>query len=235
MRKRTSPNESNRQTWLKETLQQLRPDSRLLDAGAGQLKNKPLCSHLDYVSQDFCTYDGATDSTFSNSGLHAGAWDTADIDVVSDITEIPLADESFHAVLCSEVLEHVPDPVAALGELCRLVEPEGKLILTAPFASLVHMAPFHFSSGFSQYWYRYHLRLNGFTIEELVPNGDWFSLLQQEVSRLGSQERSLRSWTWPMAYALSVLFDGYYRLRPDNGDSELACFGWHCLATKDSS
>ena len=51
-------NELNRQAWLSKTLAELPAGARLLDAGAGELKNSKYCSHLSYVSQDFCQYKG---------------------------------------------------------------------------------------------------------------------------------------------------------------------------------
>ena len=64
-----------------------------------------------------------------------GSWDQTGLDIVGDITSIPEPDASFDAILCVEVLEHVPDPLAALRELGRLLKPNGQLILTAPFCS----------------------------------------------------------------------------------------------------
>ena len=52
-------NEINCQLWLKKTLTSLPKGARLLDAGAGELKNHQYCGHLSYVSQDFCQYQGA--------------------------------------------------------------------------------------------------------------------------------------------------------------------------------
>ena len=46
--------EENRNAWLASTLRALPQGARLLDAGAGQLRNRRYCGHLDYVSQDFC-------------------------------------------------------------------------------------------------------------------------------------------------------------------------------------
>jgi dolichol-phosphate mannosyltransferase len=45
---------------------------------------------------------------------------------------LPFAGESFDAVLCSEVLEHVPDPLVMLRELDRVLRPGGTLILGTP-------------------------------------------------------------------------------------------------------
>lgn len=43
-------NEIDRQAWLKQTLTALPQGARILDAGAGELKNRQYCGHLSYVS-----------------------------------------------------------------------------------------------------------------------------------------------------------------------------------------
>jgi len=223
-------NEENRQAWLKKTLSALPRGARILDAGAGELRNRPLCSHLAYVSQDFCQYEG----TGNGQGLQTGQWDTSQIDLVCDITTIPERDGAFDAILCSEVLEHVPNPTRALDEFARLIKPGGKLILTAPFASLVHFAPYHYCSGFSRFWYEHQLPQRAFEIEELTPNGDWFAYCQQELMRLGSMARRYGDWNWPLAYVLGVLGALYFKVRHGRRADDLACFGWHCVAVKSS-
>ena len=201
---------------------------RILDAGAGELRNKPLCKHLNYVSQDFARYDGNGDG----KGLQTGKWDTSRIDIISDILAIPEHDRSFDAILCSEVLEHIPDPIKALDELARLLKPRGKLILTAPFSWLVRFAPYYYYSGLSCYWYEYHLNQRGFQIEQLAPNGDWFNYCHQELTRLGSMARQYGDWIWPLAYVLGILGALYFKVRGGKKAVDLACFGWHCVAIK---
>lgn len=51
-------NEANRRAWLKQNLAALPAGARLLDAGAGELKNRRHSGHLEYFSQDFCQYEG---------------------------------------------------------------------------------------------------------------------------------------------------------------------------------
>lgn len=224
----TDENLRNRRQWLKQVLGQLPAGSSILDAGAGERQNRPLCAHLRYTSQDFCRYPG----TGPDVGLHKGAWNTQGVDIVSDITSIPVPDAAFDAVLCSEVLEHVPDPIVALRELCRVTAPGGSLILTAPFSSMVHSAPYYFSSGFSRYWYEHHLKLNGFEILELSRNGSWHDALWQEVTRLPVMHRGVS----PIGFAASLVFVAlaYVLVRPfrSSNDKELGCFGWHCVARK---
>lgn len=223
-------NEENRQKWLSQVLSHLPNGIRMLDAGAGELKNYKHCKHLNYISQDFSQYKGSNGS--SSEGIHPEVWDTSKIDIVCDIASIPEPDASFDAILCSEVFEHIPHPNEALDEFSRLLRPGGILILTAPFSSNVHFAPYHYSTGFSKYWYQYHLIKRGFEIIELKPNGDWFSLLRQEISRLGGLERQKGNLTWPLAYVYSIIGLLYFSLRSDKKADDLACFGWHCLAKK---
>ena len=223
-------NEDNRRIWLRERLSRLPQGLRILDAGAGELANKDLCAHLRYVSQDFGRYEGAGDGT----GLQTGLWDTSRIDILCDISAIPEPDGAFDAILCSEVLEHLPDPLAALDEFARLLKPSGILILTAPFASLVHFAPYHFCTGFSRYWYEHHLPAREIRIEELSPNGDWFAYCGQELARLGGMARRYGDRWWPLAYGLGLLGVLYFKVRGGGRADDVACFGWHCVGVKSS-
>ena len=49
-----------------------------------------------------------------------------------DITDIRHPDDSFDAVICSHVLEHVPEDRKAMRELCRVLRPTGFAILNVP-------------------------------------------------------------------------------------------------------
>ena len=49
-----------------------------------------------------------------------------------DITALPYADGSFDSILCSHVLEHVPDDLAAMRELRRVLRPGGSAIVLVP-------------------------------------------------------------------------------------------------------
>lgn len=221
-------NESFRNEFLKKTISSIPAGLRILDEGAGELRNKSICNHLNYVSQDICEYDGVG----NNHGLHT-KWDTKKVDIVSDINDIPEPDKSFDVILCSEVFEHLPDPLKALKEFSRLLKPGGILIVTAPFNSLVHFAPFHFSSGFSRYWYEHHFVEYEFTITELTANGDWFDYLKQEAIRLPKSARHYGDKLWPLAYFFSGLFLLYFFIRgKSNSADDLGSFGYHCIARR---
>lgn len=52
----------------------------------------------------------------------------------ADLTALPFASESFDLVICSHVLEHVPDDRAAFSELHRVLAPGGQALLLTPYA-----------------------------------------------------------------------------------------------------
>lgn len=225
-------NKANRVNWLKKKLHNLPAGWRLLDAGAGELANKKFCDHLEYVSQDFCQYGGTGDK----KGLQMGTWDTKHIDIISDISNIPEEDAAFNVILCSEVFEHLPDPVKVFKEFYRLLTPGGQLILTAPFCSLTHFAPYHFSTGFNSYFYEHHLVNQGFEIEELMRNGSYFEYLAQEMRRVGStaSRYSCEQPTFIERQALKVCLKMLERFNQrDEGSGELLCFGYNVVAQKE--
>jgi ubiquinone/menaquinone biosynthesis C-methylase UbiE len=80
--------------------------------------------------------------------------------VLADLEAMPFADASFETVLCTEVLEHVPDIAKAIAEIRRVLRPGGVLIGSTPAHSPIwrlrflsstcpHDEPFHneYSAG----------------------------------------------------------------------------------------
>jgi SAM-dependent methyltransferase len=55
-----------------------------------------------------------------------------------DAVELPFLSDTFERVYCSEVLEHLPDPPAALGEIRRVLKPGGVAVLSVPNESLIN-------------------------------------------------------------------------------------------------
>jgi 2-polyprenyl-3-methyl-5-hydroxy-6-metoxy-1,4-benzoquinol methylase len=45
---------------------------------------------------------------------------------------LPFAPGSFDVVVCTEVLEHVPDPAAVVAELVRVAGPDGRVVVSIP-------------------------------------------------------------------------------------------------------
>src|SRR3989344_4184600 len=98
--------------WVIKQLRGLPATETILDAGAGEQRYKKYCAHLKYISQDFGVYIPGE----AGVGLHPKLWNAAGVDIVSDITKIPVKSGSFDNILCTEVLEHIPYPDLAIKE-----------------------------------------------------------------------------------------------------------------------
>ncbi len=55
-----------------------------------------------------------------------------------------VADGSVDLALCTEVLEHVPDPAGFLQRACRCLRPGGRLVMTVPFSARWHFTPYDY-------------------------------------------------------------------------------------------
>lgn len=228
-----SLNQKNREDWLRACLKKIPKGKKILDAGAGELQYKKFCEHLNYLSQDFGEYDGKGDQ----SGLQTQSWDNSKLDIISDIASIPVDDKSFDAVMCIEVLEHIPHPIEAIKEFSRIVKPGGYLIITAPVSSLTHFAPYYFYNGYSRYWYEKYLTDFGFEISELQFNGNWFEAVAQEMRRIPSMidqySKGVR-WSRSDQLAMKKLLATLDRASTNNnGSEELHSHGVHVFARKN--
>lgn len=120
-------------------------NGKLLDYGCGSKPYRALFSNVDtYIGID--VENGAHEHT------------NEDIDLYFDGKTVPFDDESFDSILCSEVLEHVPDIDKTLSELYRVLKKEGKILVSVPFVWTEHEMPFDFR------------RFTGNGIENLLKN-----------------------------------------------------------------
>ena len=225
-------NESERVAWIEKTLQKIPAGATILDAGAGESQFKKFCGHLNYVAQDFAQYEGKGDI-----GLQTGTWDNSKLDIISDITSIPRPDASFDAIMCTEVLEHVPDAVCALKELDRLLRPGGYLLITAPFASITHFAPYHFATGFNRFFYEHHLKALRYNIEDLQMNGNYFEYIGQElrrVKRIGKEYAAKKIGFFDKLLIHLNLLTLQRLSKTGNNSSELLSYGVHVFARKSN-
>lgn len=166
----TNFNDYNRDAFIARVAEATPAGSAVLDAGAGPCKYKALFRHCEYKAQDFGQYEG-TDHKYG------------ELDYVCDITSIPVPDNCFDLVFCTEVLEHLPRPDLALAEFSRILRPGGRLAITAPLGSAIHMPPYHYYGGFSRHWYEYFLPSNGLELESCEKNGGFFKQYGQESRR----------------------------------------------------
>lgn len=170
-------NADERTAWVADRAKSIEAGALVLDVGAGTAPYRHLFAHCKYETQDFSQYEGYQ----GPEGQYAL------LDYVSDITSIPVPDERFDVVLCTEVLEHVPRPIEALKEMVRVTKVGGRLLLSAPLGSGLHQEPYHFYGGYTDHWYRKFLTEFGCEIVSIEPNRGFFAHLAQECARV--------SWT----------------------------------------
>jgi SAM-dependent methyltransferase len=102
---------------------QIAPPATVLDLGAGSVPYAPLFdSSINYVSVDL-------EKRYPTR-------------MVADFAHLlPFSDNAVDAVLCTQVLEHVPDPESVAREIHRVLKPGGIGLVTVPFAWEIHQYP----------------------------------------------------------------------------------------------
>jgi SAM-dependent methyltransferase len=145
------------------------PDgSRLLDVGAGNSPYRELFTNLVYESNDW------------QHSMHPGA---RAVDHIGPAHAIPVGDGEYDAVLCTQVLEHVPNPQDVLNEIQRVLKEGGRLYMTVPLAWELHELPFdffrHTPSGLATI-----LTQAGFKDLDIRARNDSFSTIAQLLRNL---------------------------------------------------
>lgn len=111
---------------------------RVLDLGCGEGRHVIAACALDGV--DAVGVDlSLNDLTTARERMREFRGEAADdsalfLLLAGDALRLPFADASFDAVICSEVLEHIPDYRSALMEIARVLKPGGRFCASVPRA-----------------------------------------------------------------------------------------------------
>ena len=152
----------------------------LVDVGAGDMPYR----HLVAPGCSYKPIDAA----------HSGEFGYTNADVTPfDGTNIPFETGSVDHVLCTEVIEHLPDPSPLVGEVHRVLRPGGTALVTVPWSARCHYMP-----------HDYHrftptalgLLFSKFASVEIVPRGT-------DVSAIGA--KMLVAWARLVVPAPRVL------------------------------
>lgn len=68
-----------------------------------------------------------------------------EIDMIADSHELPFKDQSFDAIVCQSVLEHVIDPDRCVKEIHRTLKADGIVYAEVPFIQQVHAKAYDFT------------------------------------------------------------------------------------------
>jgi SAM-dependent methyltransferase len=220
-------NQIERDEFVIAELNKLAPQSLLLDAGCGSQRYRKYCSHLRYKAQDFGEYKTDAKKSIGTDGMGGlSGYAYGKLDYVGNVWDIHEEDGIFDAILCTEVLEHIPYPIQTIKEFSRLLRPGGSLILTAPSNCLRHMDPFYFSSGFSDRWYEKILSENGFRVELCDAVGDYYGWLAVEMARVAESHSIVAK------IVLAPAFVYLFSKRKTQESVDTLCSGYHVVATR---
>ncbi|MGE9807993.1 class I SAM-dependent methyltransferase [Janibacter sp. G1551] len=134
---------------------------RVLDAGAGSAPYADVFAHVAYETADLAATPGK---------------DYSHIDHVCDLVDIPVENDRFDLVWCSQVLEHCREPRRVLAEFARVLRPGGEAWLTAPFFYEEHEKPWDFYR-FSRFGWQHLAAETGFEVVEIEPMEGYYGTL----------------------------------------------------------
>jgi SAM-dependent methyltransferase len=174
---------------LRPALLQLR--GKVLDVGAGQ---SPWRDWLPPAA----SYQGIDVGHAGEFGMEANRNDV----LYYDGRTMPLADASFDAALCIEVLEHAEDPEALLTEIARVLRPQGRLLLTVPWSARRHHVPHDYHRFTRERLFKL-LAAAGFGGIDISERGNDIGAIANKLVvlslRLARPRHLLHVlWTWPL-------------------------------------
>jgi len=129
-------------------------EARLLDVGCG----------TGWLAEHFADYTGLDGSTDAVAAATARDRDVR----LHDVAEpLPLPDESFDGVVMKDLLEHVPDPVALVREVRRVLRPGGRVFACSPDAQRWVWDDYTHRRPFTRKSFRLLFADQGFAVERV--------------------------------------------------------------------
>jgi SAM-dependent methyltransferase len=194
----------------------------LLDLGCGRR------THAAFFER-FCSRYIGVDWSESMHGVSA--------DVVANLnTPLPFADGAADTVISFSVLEHLCEPTRFLEECCRLLRPNGWLVLQVPFMWHVHEAP-HDYFRFTRHGLAHLLSRAGFVDVRIEATTGfwlmWATKFNYQLARFIRGPSLLRllssAFLWPVFKLSSIAAIALDRVWPP---TEIETAGYFAVARK---
>ena len=139
----------------------------LLDAGAGRMAYREM---LEAHSDLYESLDTSSDGSIR-------------VDHVADLQDTRLPDAQYDTIICTQVLQHLPEPARAIGEIARMLKPGGKAILAVPHLVWLHNEP-HDYMRFTGHGMKFLLEAAGLRSVSIQPVGGLICFLAYAPSTL---------------------------------------------------
>lgn len=145
----------------------------VLDAGAGDghwRKNLP--EQIEYISMDL----GVGDVNVDYSHL----------DIKGDLRNIPLENNSVDAIICIQVLEHLPEPWLVLQEFQRILKKGGYVYASCPQGEPQHQVPYDFFR-YTKYGLKSIFETNGLKIDFIIPQKGNLTKIANDITHTANK------------------------------------------------
>ncbi|MCP4418971.1 MAG: methyltransferase domain-containing protein [Chloroflexi bacterium] len=166
-----------RRHYIEEAVKKFRPEGKCLEVGSGK--------RWQYYAE--------------SKTLNRDA--SAEPDFIGDAEHMEFEDGEFQSIVCLEVIEHTTSPEKLISEIYRVLEPNGKLLVTVPFVFEIHDECDYFR--FTQQGLT-HL-FKEFKSVEITPNGGKYCVIFHFL-RLGKMGRLLYPLFNNIGYAMDKIF-----------------------------
>lgn len=158
-------------SYVKSIAKRLSGNALVLDAGAGECVYKKYFKHCNYKAVDL--------------GIGSNSWNYSNLDYLAPLHNLPLENETFDAIICTQVLEHLEWPRESVSEFYRVLKTDGKLFITAPMAHGEHQVPYDFYR-YTSYGLKSILMNAGFKEDSIIVGsfGGAYTRIAYEIPQL---------------------------------------------------
>ncbi|WP_034833240.1 class I SAM-dependent methyltransferase [Endozoicomonas numazuensis] len=192
----------------------LRNGDKVLDVGCGEGRHSIaawLEAKVDVTGLDLCEKDLQTARNKQQEAVDylQGSQEGRSIQFIQgNALELPFEDNTFDKIMCSEVLEHIPDYQGVLAEIKRVLKPDGLLAVSVPRAW-----PEEICWRLSKAYHEVeggHIRIfNSTHLRHDIESLGWRRYSRHWAHALHSPYWWLKCWKWEQP---SRLVDQYHKL-----------------------
>ena len=189
---------------------------KVLDVGAG--------SYSRYI--DFFNYQ-----EYIKMDVEPGK----NIDVVGSVENIPFEGETFDAVVCTEVFEHLPEPFKPASEIYRVLKKGGHRLVTVPQTSELHEEPYDYFR-YTKYGLSSIFSKQGFEVLVCDQRGGFFTTMAHSSIRYMIDKFKLYERKWSRLVNKPFKFFSKFMMFLDKIDKSQAnrkhAIGWCVILRK---